>query len=286
MESSRKKIHRGRQYRNADPVRGLINGLDKGHRIPGLPRVALGPKFTGVKKRISFLFRWGILMVLGCIPPSSYGQKSELTADVYSGLFFFRGNGSTARSVINEEHAPNLPSFTANPYGSTSGFSYAVELQWQRVSRDNNLYGLGAGFEELTSKVTIDQLNVSNTLSVLVNGNTRLENDFITVHPFLGHRFLLGKVRLDGLAGLDAGFCLSSRETGKISSAPETRLKDIVNRPQPLVDVRPRAQLIAALDRWGLSAGYSMGLTNYQQEGNGKAYSNFIRLGVTYRLHR
>jgi hypothetical protein len=239
-----------------------------------------------MKRGILFVVRWGLFISLCGLPPSSYGQQSELNADAYSGLFFFRGNGSASRSVIDELNLPALSSYTANPYGRGSGFSYGFELQGQIISRDNNLYGLGIGFEELTSKVAIGQLNISGTLSVLVNGKTQLHNDFITVHPFAGHRFVYHNVEVDCQAGMEAGICLASREIGRISSAPESRVNDHINKPRPSADVRPGVQVEVTIDRWGLSAGYSVGLTNYQTEDNLKAYSNFIRLGLSYQLLR
>ena len=199
---------------------------------------------------------------------------------------FFGGNGSTTGSVIEERNSPALATHTANPYGRESGFSDAVELQGQHISKDNNLYGLGIAFEELTSKVTIVQLNIGGTLSALVNGKTTLQNDFIPLNPYIGHRYLYGRVSFDLLAGLDLGLCMTSRETRTISSGPEAIVNDQINKPKPSVDVRPRVQLKASLNRWGLIAGYSLGLTNYQTAGDLKAYSNFLRLGLSYQLLR
>jgi hypothetical protein len=92
-----------------------------------------------------------------CYSPSSYGQKLEVNADAYSGLFFFGGNGSTTHSVIEERNSPALATHTANPYGRESGFSDAFELRGQRISK-NNLYGLGVAFEQLKARSLLSNL--------------------------------------------------------------------------------------------------------------------------------
>ena len=49
-------------------------------------------------------------------------------------------------------------------------------------------------------------------------------------------------------------------------------------------DFRSRIQLKTQLNKVGLLAGYSIGLTNFQTQDNPKAYSSFLRLGVSYQL--
>ena len=61
----------------------------------------------------------------------SYGQKTEINLNAYSGLFSFRGDGSSSTSWINFNPYTSPDKFTLNPYGKKSKFSYSLELQVQ-----------------------------------------------------------------------------------------------------------------------------------------------------------
>jgi len=140
--------------------------------------------------------------------------------------------------------------------------------------------------EELTSKVNINGIvlsgvAVSNELAA--KGKTELKNTFLTFNPFVGHRYSYNKVTFDILTGLDLAFCLESNENGT-ATANSIDLTAKSNRPKPSIDFRPRIQVKAEINKFGFLAGYSSGLTNYQNENNPKAYSSFLRLGFSYLL--
>ena len=46
-----------------------------------------------------------------------YGQKTEIYLNAYSGLFSFRGDGSSSTSWINFNPYTSPAKFTSNPYG-------------------------------------------------------------------------------------------------------------------------------------------------------------------------
>lgn len=218
----------------------------------------------------------------------SYGQKTALFFNAYSGLFSFRGDGATTTSWINENVYASPTPFTSNPYGKKGEFSWALEVQGQRVTKNNNIYGLGIGFETLTSKVNIDTITQNGIIyyQYPADGKATLKNSFLTLNPFVGHQFSFRKIKVDLLAGVDGAFCLKSKDAGRA-----TTTKDYVyavtagsNRTKPFIDWRPRVQIKTQVAKFGLLAGYSLGLTNYKPQNNLKAYTSFLRLGLSCQL--
>jgi len=216
----------------------------------------------------------------------SYGQKGEINFNAYSGLFSFRGGGSCSTSWINVNPYTSPNKYTSNPYGKRSGFSYALELQGQQITTAKNIYGVGISFESLTSEVNIDTLTQNGFFywESSAQGETTLKNTFVTLNPFIGHRYLYRKMSFDLLAGVDLAFCLQSKEKGKATSNDKDYVTVENNKSKPSIDFRPRIQIKTQLNKFGLLVGYSLGLTNYQSQDNPKAYSSFLRLGLGYQL--
>jgi len=218
----------------------------------------------------------------------SYGQKTEINFNAYSGLFSFRGEGAASKSlIISYPFAPTPIIFTENPYGRRPGFSYALEFQGQRLSKRRNIYGLGLGFEESTSKVNIDKIGISGdpaNLKYPASGETKLKNTFVTFNPFVGHRFSNHKLTFDLLAGFDLAFCLKSKEDGSATTINQGAFTVENDKTKPSIDLRPRIQIKTEINKFGFLAGYSFGLTNYSTQNNLKAYTSFLRLGLSYRL--
>lgn len=234
-------------------------------------------------KLIKIIF---IVVILFASIQFSYAQKNEINFNAYRGLFSFYGNGSASNTWINYNPYTSPDWYTSNVYGRKSKFSYAFEIQGQHVTKRKNIIGSGLGFEALTSKVTIDTLTENGFLywKYPASGKTTLRNTFITLNPFVGHRYSYHKATFDVLAGCDLAFCLKSKEAGKAS----TNNKDFVmaenDKTKPFIDFRPRVQIKMKINKVGFLAGYSFGLTNYQAENNLKAWTRFLRLGLSYQL--
>lgn len=217
-----------------------------------------------------------------------YSQKTELRANAYSGLFSFRSSGAASAaniSIVGPADGPGL--FTAYPYGKKSGFSYAFELQAQRVTAQRHLFGAGVGFEKLQSKVGFDSVSTQVGIKS-TKGNIRLTNEFVTFNPYIGHRFALKKILFDVTAGADIAFSTKVYSKAKINFEKESTFSNTYKKHP--VDVRPRVQLNMYYKRMGLLAGYSIGTEDvYKNTGydylNKKAFANFLRLGISYRLN-
>lgn len=218
----------------------------------------------------------------------SFGQKTEIYFNTYGGVFSFHGKGATSHSTIISYPFQNPPvKFTLDPYGNTTAFSYGWGFQGQRITQKQKIYGLGIGFEELTSKVTIDKIGVSGDpvyLEYSASGVTKLKNTFFTLHPFVGHRYFYHKISFDFLAGVDFAFCLKSKETGNATSTNPGYIYVENEKAKPSLDFRPGIQIKAQKNKFGFVAGYSLGLTNYQTTNYPKADSRFLRIGLSYQL--
>ena len=215
----------------------------------------------------------------------SFSQKTEFNINIYSGLFSYRGSGATSVSQIETGF---FNYYTSDIYGKKSAFSISYEGQVIRKTKENFLFGIGLSYDFLNSNVTINKVVYNGEVVRMpydANGNTKLKNTYINVNPFLGKRFIKNKITFDLLAGVDLGFCLKSNEKGSaITTISKIEYSTDNKRDKPKIDFRPRIQFKAGYKRCGIILGYSLGLANYQTFGNAKAYSNFLRAGISYKL--
>lgn len=235
-----------------------------------------------------------------CFSIHSFSQKTEINLNAYSGLFSFRGDGAAKNTEIISLPYTSPQFSTINAYGKNLRLSCSFEIQAQRITKSNFIFGLGICYELLTSKINIDTIIIVPggivyypTDSYPATGATKLKNSYFNLNPFVGKRFTKNKLSIDVLVGVDMAFCLRSHESSNasfVTNLANTITIDIqklttdVEKPKPTLDFRPRLQFKFAYKKVGILLGYSLGLTNYQNAGNGKAFSNFIRMGVSFRL--
>ena len=213
------------------------------------------------------------------------GQTTEISEQLSSGIFYFGGDYSVKTSVIHS--ISNLDNnYTDNPYGRFSGFSYVIGLKVQRITKSNFIFGLQISFESLSSKVKIT--NVLTQAVHISDAKTILTNQFLSFHPFLGKRIrLINSITSDLTIGTDLGIDLniSEHETGTIDmSYKYDFIYKNLNKPKS-IDIRPRIEFVNYYKRFGLTIGYSYGLTNYTNKmvtGNQEAFSRMIRFGLSY----
>lgn len=228
---------------------------------------------------------------------SSIAQKREFNVNASTGLFSFYGKGSTGTSQIKNTPYTSPQTFTSNPYGKKSGFSYSIELQGKQISKNRMIYGVGLAFENLQTKTSIDTITQDGVIYNIyqATGETKLTNSYLSLTPFIGKRFVFDNVELDLSAGVSISACLKSREFGSAISIDKTfQLEAKNDRKKPAIDVRPEVGLKLQKNRFGLLTGYSIGLVNYYDKSqlmcggdgsNKKAFSSFWRFGLSYRLN-
>jgi hypothetical protein len=219
---------------------------------------------------------------------TTFGQTTEVTVSLNSGLFSFAGRSATSNSFVNSSSI--YTGYTNNPYGSRSGLSYGLSIGAKHVIRRHLLLGVDGGYEVLRSIVHLEAISGSARVMsypLPAHGQTTLASRFITIEPYLGYRLTPGKITLDLTGGLDLGFCPGARETGTAVTENDISYHTSVDRKTISMDVRPRLQLTAGYRKTAVYIGYSLGLINYMSGyvgGPTGAYARLFRFGIAYRL--
>jgi hypothetical protein len=218
-----------------------------------------------------------------------FGQKTELSIGLNSGLFSFSGKSAEKISSINFDDKTNS-GYTNNPYGSEVGLCYGISGNVKRVTKSTFIIGFDLGYETLRSKIAIDKINGftgSSTYQSSAIGKTFLNFNTINLHPFLGKRFNAKNISFDLLAGLDFAYILSANEKGSAIGSNDALYETTRNRSTIDFDIRPRIQLTVNYHKSGIYLGYASGSANYKSGyvgGINETYGNLIRFGVSYRL--
>ena len=219
----------------------------------------------------------------------SFGQKTESILALNSGLFSFQGYSAEKSSQINLA-SNGTTGYTNNPFGGKNGLSYGVSYQIQRVSRGNFIAGIGVGYENLRSKTTITGVNgydKTGTFQDIASGQTYLSNNQINAFPYLGYRVGIRQVSVDLTGGLDIGYLLNSKESGKATGVNGTTYTTSLDRTGIKTDLRPRVQVAVFYRKVGAYTSYAYGISNYKSGwvgGRNECNSTVIRFGVLYKI--
>lgn len=116
-------------------------------------------------------------------------------------------------------------------------------------------------------------------------GVSIIQLEVVAIDRLSLHRYSYRKINFDLLADVEAGICLKSKELGRATTNHKDYIRVENDKPKPSIDFRPGAQLKVQIKKVGFLAGYSIGLTNYQTKNNSKAYSRFLRFGLSYLLN-
>jgi hypothetical protein len=226
-----------------------------------------------------------------------HGQSNEFSIHLTSGLYSFGGSDATSSTRLF--YYDNENSSTDNPYGRKSGFSYGLDLQWQKLIKSNYLFGFEIGYESLSSKVKIEKLWGGYNYEVS-DGKTILTHQFLNLHPYFGKRIKLFKeLKTDLTLGLDIGLCLNYKEHATVNCTngikfemTQYEIHQFLYDTKPTYDLRPRLEFINYYKKIGLTVGYSFGLTNYtpgsiwavNKVWTYRVYSRMIRIGLAYKF--
>ena len=229
-----------------------------------------------------------ITILLVFLSLTIYGQSTEYGIQVNSGFFRFSGESAEKTEQINY-NLNKEDGYTNNPYGSKYGLSYGISANITRTTKSNLRLGIDLGYEILRSRIDINAVwqhsdNINET--VLATGKTNLNSSFINLFPSIGYQFSKSSMILFFEGGFDFGYCVNAKEKGYAKS--ESREYE-TNRDRKTIefDVRPRIQIGIQKHKIGVYIGYSKGLINYKSGfdgGTNEAYSEMIRIGLTYKL--
>lgn len=219
---------------------------------------------------------------------TAYGQTTEFSIHLNSGLSSFGGESATKNSIIIVSDLSTVDNYTNNPYGTKKRLAYGLTAQIQRIGSTGLIFGLQSGYEVLRSRVDINDISgeFSNPPTA-VSGQTTFKNGFIMVYPYLGKRFNYNGLHIDLTAGPELGFNVISREKGEATTNDDIVIKTDRERNPADTDFRLRSSLTVYYKNWGLSTGYSYGIRNYSGAlvgANRERFTRFIRFGITYRV--
>ncbi len=233
-----------------------------------------------------FLFLFSI-----CLLKSAFAQKTEFRVALNSGLFSYRGASSEGEAEINDYFGQVS---LYNPYASKNGLSYGLSLNLERITKNNFIYGIDAGYEVLRSKINITHIFPYCDPAACVpasyesKSNAFITLNFLNLNSFFGFRLNSKNISYDLTGGIDLALSLKSNAIG---SGTATRIRDNatynvngIEIKNISSDFRPRIQLAVNYKRYAVYVGYSYGLSNFLKNQNGESYSRLIRFGVSYKI--
>ncbi|WP_426490746.1 hypothetical protein [Hymenobacter sp. 102] len=216
-------------------------------------------------------------------------QHTEFSLHATSGYYRYRGESATGTTQLFGGQSQISPAHTDNPYGNRFTLSYGGGVQTQRITAHTLVLGAQAGYEWLRSRANVNYL-ITTRIAEPVRSHVTLTNRFINTHVFGGKRFTAGICSIDATVGPEVGLLLQSREQSTASAAGVTLQADNKVFKYIKADIRVRLNVTAYYQRFGLTGGYSYGLTNYLPDYDGilvdrKLYSQMLRAGLIYRMH-
>ena len=97
-----------------------------------------------------------LFILITLLPFMVSGQINEFSIQLSSGLFSFGGSSAESSTGIMLSYGAHLPSYTVNPYGKRSAFSYSFGFQAQRITVSHFIFGIETCYESLSSNVTLN----------------------------------------------------------------------------------------------------------------------------------
>ncbi|UOG74050.1 hypothetical protein MTX78_18240 [Hymenobacter tibetensis] len=237
-------------------------------------------------------------LLLGLAGPVA-AQHTEYNGRAGLGLFRFSGQGAASVSTIsyyNDYLSTGPNGFASNSYGREVGTGFMVGGRMQHVGSHNGLFALDIGYDRMRSQAAVNQVDYSSSLFSSfrswypADGTIAIITQNLTAFLGAGHRFQVGTVNLDLLAGPEAAYVFGVKQKGSGSFEYNNGTSWKINQSEVIRsrgDVRLHAEVTAWYEKIGVTAGYSYGLINYQgglYGSDAAVYSRTLRLGMTYRV--
>jgi hypothetical protein len=232
------------------------------------------------------LFRLLAFLFIVTITNDLFGQRLELTTSINSGLFYYGGQSAT-RSTVTDISYP--PFYIKNPYGRNPDLSYGISVQLQKGTTNNLIYGLQIGYEVLSSKVNLHEVLSEEPVYAWDTSKSfiTLSNNFVNFNPYIGHRIAKEKITIDLIAGSDFGFCINSQANIYVTNSRGDNAVVNTDMEKITLDIRPRVGANLFYKDFGLTLGYSLGLSNYSKttnESDDRIFSRYLRVGLLYKI--
>ena len=226
-----------------------------------------------------------ITLLFALLSLTTFYSQTEISVEANSGLFSFTGNTPSNTSGIID----GSNKYTNNPYGKKADLAFGFSGNVKYVFENKFLIGSSIGFESLRSKTDINIIyrNQFDGTDLTASGKTNLIYNTINLFPYFGYRIPTKSINLDVSVGTDIGFILSAKEKGSAKASDNNLYETSVDRKIISTDFRPRIQMNATYQKFGVYLGYSFGTINYLKDyigGNFDAKSRMLRFGLTYQL--
>lgn len=232
-----------------------------------------------------------ILLLLAVFCLNFLYSQTEISVEANSGLFSFGGKSSAENSMLNVNEGWLINRYTNNPYGKKADLSIGISVNVKRIFKNKMFVGSSLGYENLKSKININEVyyntDYGNPEQFSATGKTNLIYNNINFYPYFGYRIPAKTIYFDISAGADFGFILSAREKGSAKASNNYTYETSLDRKTISTDFRPRIQLDAHYQKFGIYLGYSFGTVNYMKNyigGNFDTKSRMLRFGITYQL--
>lgn len=220
---------------------------------------------------------------------TAFAQRTTFSVGLNSGVSRFGGASaqkttSTGTGGFFCQCSPNQAGYL----GSVPTYTYGGSLTVQHEFKNHFLLELEAGYENLRTRVDIDEFQIDDMIMRTENAYNITRNHFINLFPSAGYNFPLAEnLDISVRGGADFGLGLSSSSRLVV---PEMFEDDqIVDREglAPGLDFRPRIEAKISGKRLGLTVSYAHGLSNWLNGWAGGAtdlHMRAWRIGVQYRI--
>lgn len=233
-----------------------------------------------------------LVLLLATFSLNFFYSQTEISVEVNSGLFSFGGSSSAKNSMIIVNEGWSNSKYTNNPYGKNADLALVLSINFKKVFKNKLFIGSSLGYEILKSKMNVTEVflntDYNSPQQLSASGKTNLTYNNINFYPYFGYRIPAKSINFDISAGADFGFILSAKEKGSAKASNGITYETSLDRKTISTDFRPRIQLDAHYQKFGVYLGYSFGTINYMKDyigGNFDTKSRMLRFGLTYQLN-
>lgn len=219
----------------------------------------------------------------------SLAQRTTFSVGVNSGVSRFTGP-SAEKTTSSGTGGPfcNCAMREASYLGSVPAATYGASLAVQHEYKNHFLLGLEAGYENLRTRINIEQYQIDDMIFNTKNAYSITRNHFINIFPSAGYNFpIADDLDLSLRGGADFGIGLSSSSRLVIRDIFEDDQHADRDGLAPGLDFRPRIEAKISGKRLGLTVNYSHGVTNWLTGWAGgptELYMRVWRVGIQYRI--
>lgn len=233
--------------------------------------------------RITALFT---AVCLICSNEISAQRKFSLSVSVGSGISYFRGEGSAAKSVYyrNGLSFPNAVDTMANHWGQNAYGNFLAGLQGDLKLSSKWVLQFSTHYERSGGRLTADSVRTPSG-NFKTDGKYFHYYDYISLNPQIGYIAMKKVIRMTLHAGIDYTSKLDRGDQFDFIDQSGKNFSIGHNGGEPEVnDCRLTAGATLSFKKWGLDLNYKHGITNYNKYSSQEVYSRLLHFRLLYRI--